>query len=100
MTLEEVLANPEMNPYFPSPYFAFVSSDNPVMPRELVRVSYSPTLDVVRRLERKREALASRPVKPGQSGSFGDWFVVYHEETVRDAISFEDALTRYDRTAR
>ena len=92
MTLEEVLANPRMNPYFPSPFLTFVSSDNPVTPRELVHV-------VRPELPRKREALASRPVKPGQSGTYGDWSVVYYEETSRSAISLEDALARYDGTS-
>lgn len=91
MTLEEVLANPDMNPYFPSPYFAFVSSDNPVMPRELIRVCE----DQQSFLRRKCEAAASRPLKHGESGSFADWSIVYLEETARSAISLEDALVRY-----
>ncbi len=94
MTLEEILANPKMNPFFPSPYLAFVSSDHPVHPRELVRVERTEERAEEER-RRKREAIASRPVQPGHAGTFGDWSVVYREETIDDAIPFEDALAKW-----
>jgi len=85
MTLEEVLANPKMNSYFPSPYLAFVSSDNPVdsgdVRRELVRI-------VAR--ERREESRAMQEAfafvwREGAPGCFDDWAMVYREETMDDA---------------
>lgn len=84
MTLEEILANPKMNPFFPSPYLAFVSSDNPVsgsVRRELVRVERER--DRQEELAQQRQVVESRPVPEGQSGTFDDWGVVYHEEVTR-----------------